>query len=200
VSFLCLFFSTAGVAYDYPLDSSAIRTAYFIGTGPAVAAFTARYVQDLPLPKSGPHISEIEVRTPFSQVIALSREHSVGYSAQQAEADYKQHPASFKVRITIRFTPTYSFQVPPPGCRGIQRMQSVQECFHDFRFSVSQARKLQPGEIYGVPTYDDGGVLISGDVWFEFNAAQIKSAPLLIEVTAPDGQVVSADFDLAGLR
>src|SRR5579863_223318 len=126
-------------AFDFPLTSDAIREAYFLGAGSpnATADFLGKYVQHLPLPKSGPHVSEIEVRTPFAQVVVSSRAHTVGYSAQQAEADYNQRRPILQVRITIHYTPTYTFQAPPPGCQGLLRTQSVQECWRDFRFTVS---------------------------------------------------------------
>src|SRR5580704_10390536 len=86
-------------AYDRNLDSSAIRDAYFLGSDKGQSVrFLADYSRTLPAPKSGPHIAEIEVRTPFAQVVASSREHSVGYSAQQAEQDYVKTSGTFQVR------------------------------------------------------------------------------------------------------
>ena len=102
--------ATQGAAYDHPLRSHAIREAYFIGSGGE--QFLGPYTQSFPLPKSGPHIAQIEVRTPFLQVITISREHSVGYSAQQAEQDYKKNPDTVQVRIRIRATATFAIDSP----------------------------------------------------------------------------------------
>jgi len=52
---------------------------------------------------------------------------------------------------------------------------------------------------YGLSIYS-GDALVGGDVWFVFSAEDIASAPLRITVSTPDGQEVSAEFDLASLR
>jgi hypothetical protein len=83
-------------AYDHPLGSSAIREAYFMGGG-SFAEFLRTYTKNLPAPKTGPHVAQVEVRTPFTQVIVSSHEHSVGYSSMQAEQDYKKNPDTVQV-------------------------------------------------------------------------------------------------------
>jgi hypothetical protein len=195
--------AASAAGYEHPLDSSAIRNAYFLGSGNSESVrFLSKYKRTLPPPKSGPHIAEMEVRTPFAQVVVSSREHSVGYSPMQAEQDYKKDPDTLRLRIQIRFTTFGAPLVPPPACQGVNRMNSVQDCFHDFRFHFSQSKDLQPIRSEGVPIYSggDSSVLISGDVWFTFRAAEVASAPLRVTVSTPDGHEVSATFDLAALR
>src|SRR5579859_5872944 len=88
--FLFALIATRGAAYDHPLGSSAIREAYFMGSG-RYAEFLSTYTKNLPAPKTGPHVAQMEVRTPFAQVIVSSHEHPVGCSPMQAEQDYKKN-------------------------------------------------------------------------------------------------------------
>jgi len=173
--------AASAAAYEPPLDSSAIRNAYFLGSNnseslqkllvkscginrprdrvsgshnhpegaPKAVKFLSKYKETLPPPKTGPYIAEMEVRTPFAQVVASSREHSVGYSPMQAEQDYKKDPDTLQVRIQIRFTTFGAPLWPPPACQGVNRMTSVQDCFHNFDFRFSQGKDLQPIRSYG---------------------------------------------------
>jgi hypothetical protein len=210
---LLVFVVVPAAAYDHPLGSHAIREAYFIGSGGRYAEVLSTYTKNLPAPKTGPHVAQIEVRTPYAQVIVSSHEHSVGYSAMQAAEDYKKNPDTVQVRIQIMATATFSFGSPaaspdiPTGrvlpltaCEGeTLRMHSVEQCFRDFRFQFSQDKEIKPKSSYGLSIYSDT-VLIGGDVWFVFSAGDIASAPLRVTVSTPDGQEVSAEFDLAALR
>ena len=214
VLFLVAVFVTSAAAYDHPLESSAIRDAYFIGDDNYQSVqFLSAYVKALPAAKSGPYVAQIEVRTPFAQVVQSAREHSVGYSAQQAEQDYLQNQNRVQVRVQILFAPAFGVSnivQPPAACQGVNRMNSALDCFHGFRFRFSQssqdkAKSIQPRETYGVPIYSGGGdysgaSFNGGDVWFTFRASQIASASLHVSVTRPDGQKFSADFDLSTLR
>jgi len=210
VLFLVAAFVTSAAAYDHPLESSAIRDAYFLGTDNRRSVeFLSTYLKKLSVPKSGPYVSEIAVRTPFAQVVANSRDHSIGYSAQQAEQDYRESPSTVQVRVQIFLTPPFAVNnvaQPPAACQGVQRMNSALDCFHDFRFhffqqNQSKDKSIQPQNSYGVPIYlGDSGALSGGDVWFTFRASQIASAPLHVSVTRSDGQKFSADFDLTTLR
>ena len=192
-------------AYEHPLNSSAIWNAYFLGSSNSESVnFLSKYKETLPPPKTGPYIAEMEVRTPFAQVVVSSREHSVGYSPMQAGQDYKKDPDTVQARIQIRFTTTFALlpPQPPPACQGVQRMNSAKDCFYDFEFRFSQSKDIQPIRSYGVPIYSggDSSVLIGGDVWFTLRGAEVASAPLRVTVSTPDGHEVSATFDLAALR
>jgi hypothetical protein len=96
-------------AYDHPLSDETIRRAYFIGQDVRnVNTFLSRYTQALPVPDTGPHIAEIELATPYAQVVENSSQHTVGYSAQDAEADYRKRGDLIVVRVRVLFTPRYS--------------------------------------------------------------------------------------------
>jgi hypothetical protein len=201
---LIVLIAAQAAAYDCPLDSSGVRDAYFLGSSNSQSVhFLSSYNKMLPAPKSGPYVAQIEVRTPFAQVVVNSLEHSVGYSAQQAEQDYEKNPDTFQVRVQIRTTSTFalgSSVQPPPACQGVRRMNSALDCFRDFQFRFRQKADFQPEQSYGVPIYSNDSALTGGDIWFTFRAAEFISAPLRVSVSTPDGQVVSATFDLAALR
>lgn len=209
VIFLIAVFAISAAAYDHPLQSLAIRDAYFLGADSHQSAeFLSHYMKDLPVPKSGPYVSVMEVRTPFAQVVANSHDHSAGYSAQDAEQDYRKNPDTVQVRVQIIVAPLDAVgavtQVPA-ACMGVQRMNSALDCFHDFRFRFFQQNQnlvkfIQPQSSYGVPFYSGNGVFYAGDVWFTFRASRIASAPLQVSVTRSDGQKFSAEFDLSTLR
>src|SRR5579863_7247245 len=96
-------------AYDHPLSDETIRRAYFIGQDVTnLNKFLSRYTQALPLPSTGPHVAEIELSTPYAQVVEISSQHTVGCSAQQAETDYRKRGDVISVRVKVLFTPTYS--------------------------------------------------------------------------------------------
>ena len=78
-------------------------------------------------------------------------------------------------------------------------MHSVEQCFRDFRFEFSQGKKIKPKSSYGL-SINSGYDTIGGDVCSVFSTNDIASAPLRITVFTPDGQEVSAEFDLAALR
>ena len=188
-------------AYDHPLGSSAVREAYFFGAS-TFAQYLTTYGKSLPTPKAGPHVAQMEVRTPFAQVIVNSHDHSVGYSAQQAQQDYQKNPDTLQLRIQILSTATFALVpqgIVPPACQGVWRLNSVEDCFHDFRFRFRQTKNVAPKSSYATPIYSDSW-LIGADVWFTFRTEDIASAPFSVLVLTPDGQKVSAEFDLASLR
>ena len=96
-------------AFDVPLSDEAVREAYFLGqrNDQSTLSFFNSYLRLLPMPDKGAFIAEVEVYTPYIQVVESSRRRSVGYSAQQANKDYRRHHDRIYVRIRIDFTPTY---------------------------------------------------------------------------------------------
>jgi hypothetical protein len=105
---LCaLFVPQPAVAFDQALSDEAVREAYFLGQDADRSAdFLSNYVQALPMPDRGPDISQIELRTPYAQIVQISQQHPNGYSAQQAAADYRRRGDYLQVRVQVMFTPT----------------------------------------------------------------------------------------------
>jgi hypothetical protein len=96
-------------AFNTPLSDEAVREAYFLGqrNDESTLSFFNSYLRLLPKPDTGAFIAEVEVYTPYVQVVETSRRRSVGYSAQQAAKDYRRLNNRIFVRIRIDFTPTY---------------------------------------------------------------------------------------------
>ena len=77
------------LAFEYPLSSEAIREAYFLGRGnpDKKNAFFEKYRHNLPVPESGPHVSLIEVETPFACLVDEINSGSPNDHAQEAEIE-----------------------------------------------------------------------------------------------------------------
>ncbi len=198
----------AAPAYEHPLDAHSVREAYFLGqrNDSKTAAFMARYVKPLPVPKRGPHVSEIELRTPYALAVERSRLRTVGYSAQQAEQDYAATPDLILVRVYINLTPTY----PGYAVGGKEGpRERPWDFWRDFKIMVRQGGTIAPKKLSGRPIYASAfqwappplaGALQGAEVTLEFDASQVASAPLRVEVVTPDGETVGAEFDLRDLR
>ncbi len=203
-------------AYGTGLPSQAIREAYFLGqrNDQKTAAFLSQYVQPFPLPKSGPHVSEIEMLTPYAQAVQLSMRRTAGYSAQQAEEEYRKQGDTLRVRVQIRFTPTYGLQAAvsssqkATGNSGIQLR--AEDFWRDFTFRLTQQqdgeeRSLEPFDvwseaIYLRPGHGGSSALGGAEVWLLLDAVGVTSDPVKIEVLTPDGHRFTAEFNLSKLR
>ncbi len=200
----------AGAAYEHPLDSHSIREAYFLGRrhDEKTAAFLAQYVKRPPLPKSGPHVAEIELRTSYEQVVLRAAQTPGSYSAQQAEQDYAAQPNLILVRVRINLTPTYPGYVTNSSRSKGPPQARPADFWRDFKIRVLHGEAIAPKNTTGRPLYTSGlsgpyiaaGALQGAEVLLEFDAGQIASSPIRIEVLTPDGQTVVAVFDLRELR
>jgi hypothetical protein len=174
--------------YEQHLDSEAIREAYFLGQrkDDVTAQFLARYVQSFPVPKSGPHIGRIEILTPYSQIVLGSQAGTIQGSVMDAEREYSSHPATFLVHVWIYSTPTF---MPGP---------KWDEFWQELAVHVEQEKLLNPQNTRYVrhSSRGPGGT----ELELQFDATQIASAPITIDVSSPDGQHVEAKFDLSKLK
>jgi hypothetical protein len=139
------------LAYNAPLSDTTVREAYFLGQrrDETTARVLDSYTRNLSAPKTGPHVSTVQVFTPFAQVVEFSRQHSLGYSAQQAELDYRERSDAIEVIVYVRLTPTYGAVIPQPARKGvpIRRIRGLLATFARFlaRLSVSgSAARLHP--------------------------------------------------------
>ncbi len=186
-----VFLPQFAVAYDHPLSDEAVRDAYFVGQDVKnVNHFLAQYTQSLPVPASGPDVSEIALSTPYAQVVEVSAQHSVGYSAQQAAEDYQKRGDFIAVRVKVLFTPTF----PNPG--------------DDFWRSISvdliQKTQMSAVSVSGEPIYSADAygdvVSIGANVYVQFSLTGVRSGSVQVEVVPPEGDAVYATFDLSTLR
>ncbi len=190
-------------AYEYPLGDHSVREAYFLGRttdGVKVAKFLGQYVRRFQLPVKGPHVAEIEFRTPYEQVVLRSWQHSIGYSAQQAQKDYAAQPDRVVVRVLIYLTPTYPGFITHPSDSKSQAVGRPEDLWREFQFRVGQEHSIEPKKVSGRPIYRRRGGLGGAEVLLEFGAAQFASRTAQVEVTTPEGQTVKAEFDLGDLK
>ncbi len=178
-------------AYDHPLSDEAVRDAYFVGQDvKTVNTFLAQYTQHLPVPRSGPHVAEIALSTPFAQVVEVSAQHSVGYSDLQAAEDYRKRGDSIAVRVKVFFTPTYT--------------NRAEDFWRDVSVGLIQKKHMAATKVDGQPIYSSdtygGGVLMGADIYVQFSIAGVRSDSLQVEVIPPEGAPVYATFDLSKLR
>lgn len=193
-------------AFELPLSDHVLREAYFIGQhhDASTEAALKPYIHHLPVPRSGPYISEIRLLTPYAQVIDVSNSQSTGYSAQQAAADYHTRTDTILVRVRIEFTATYNLLEAENDANSVSAKRGIKIRREDFwrAFQVGLAQKddwIEPFSIDGEATYSDLG-MNGALIWIICDAHDVASELASVEVFAPDGQHVISDFDLASLR
>src|SRR5260370_7682427 len=151
--------------------------------------------------------------TRYAQDVQLSMRRTTGYSAQQAEEEYRKQGDTLRVRVQIRFTPTYALQAAvsssqkATGNSGIQLR--AQDFWRDFTFRLTQRQDgqeqpLEPFDVWSEPIYlrpGDGGssALDGAEVWLLLEGVNVTSDPVKIEVLTPNGQPSTAHFNLPHL-
>lgn len=189
-----LFATPAFAGYEYPLQTAEIRNAFFLGERGdyQTADFLSAYAHRLRKAQTGDLIiSEIEVLTPYAQIVERGAHQASGDSEVQTETDLLAHPLRFEVKVTIIFNSHFDSTNDSKG--------SSQGSGEDFSIQVEQERKLVPLKIKEVPIYSKhgpGGVVHT----LEFDPRKITSAPMHITVHTPDGRSISADFDMSKLK
>ena len=205
-------------AFQSPLSEEAVREAYFLGErrDGTSARFLAEYTQQLPTPKTGPYVSSVTFLTPFAMVVQQSGR-TINYDAQQAELDHRSRPEVVQVTVQIQLTETYGWVLPQPvnsdsSSPGGLRLRST-DFWKDFAVQAltpvrddnqeEQMEPIAPLTSSGEPTYscsDDGCNLSGALLYFEFPAEAFTSDSATIQVTPPEGEQASVDFDLVKLR
>ena len=211
---LLLLSSQPAGAFDAPLDSHSVRDAYFLGqrNDEKTALFLAQYEHVLPLPEKGPHVAEIELHTPYAQIVTGSRGRTDSYSAQQAAADYRKRGDTIRVRILLKLTRTYPLVIEPKLEITVHEKPGATLRSHDFWKDFGYELRqndvpVKPLSIDGEALFshhnqlDDTSVQMTGaQVWMEYAAADVASRMSEFEVATPDGQRVIVKFDLEKLR
>lgn len=130
-------------AFDAPLSPEAVRDAYFLGqhNNQSTLSFFSQYVKTLPVPDKGAYISEVEIYTPYTQIVEASRRRSGNYSAQQAEQDYRHGHDKLYIRIRINFTDTYGALELYRSAKGDKQLsgrdEPLPDFYRDFRVGIS---------------------------------------------------------------
>jgi len=192
-------------AFETNLSEEAVREAYFLGQrhDEKISFFFESYRRHLPVPESGPHVFMAELLTPYAETVEVSRKRGAGYSAQQAQLDYRSRGDSMRIGVYVRYTSTYgrSFPYSPkkvPGQSGTWK---------DFQVRLSQKENIiEPRNVSYQGTRIGTGGKGGGSrptgfiIWLVYDAARLNSSDASVEVDTPDGQHITATFDLSHLR
>lgn len=191
------------------LSDEAVREAYFLGqrNDEKTTRFLETYRRRFSLPQTGLYVSEIEFFTPYAETVDLSRQRTFGYSAQQAALEYHDRGDVFRLRVRVFFTDTYSERTYAQASTQKPKQPLAQKRssgnWQGFQVQLRQNDKIiEPLEIPGVPVfrgYTEEGVYYGFDVVLHYDGADIERDDTEVVVFTPDGQRVSAQFDLAKL-
>jgi len=204
-----LLFSPSSFAFETPLSDQAVREAYFLGQrhDESMARILDGYKKYLPSPASGPQIHSVAFFTPFALVVEHSSRQS-NYSAQQAAKDHGSENESVRIQVEIALTPSYgTFIAEPTGKRsgspiGVRLRPS--DFWRAFRVRTFDGDEEITTEDYsGEPLYicsERGCWLTGAMIRLHFPAAAFTADKATIEVTPPEGDAVSVEFDLTHLR
>ena len=199
-------------AYEAPLTPAALHEAYILGqrNDQLTAKFLTPYFKQITDNSQAPHIAEIQILTPFAQVVDLSRRSS-GYTEEQAAREYHQRGDTVVVRIVLMLPAAYPkpegppAEAPPPPPASNTALQP-ENFWQNFRFAAKQHGKTIPtrlihnAPIYSTPTKDTPAVLDGATVWLEYDAKDVVSEETVVEVTTPDSKTITTTFDLKTLR
>ena len=213
---LCIADCATSAAYDAPLTSQALHEAYILGqrNDQSTANFLSPYVKQITEGSQAPRIAEIEILTPFAQVVDLSRRFTSGYTEEQAAREYHLRGDTIVVRILLMRPAAYLKPEPRPDQAPAPPQQSPppnaplqpENFWQNFRFQMKQhdktiaTRSIRNNPIYSAPTKNTPAVLDGATVWLEYDAKDVASDETVVEVTTPDSKTINATFDLKKLR
>lgn len=196
-------------ALQFPLSENAARSAYFLGQrrDQVMGEFLARYSKHLPAPTTGPYVSDVLFLTPYAQLVQYSSRQGM-YSAQQAEIDGRTKLSTVEVTVYINFTDTYGELIPDPApsrSSGTGVHLRHAGFWRDFQFRAFDGNDLrEPAAIQSDAQYrcsgEGGCAFIGSQVHLSFPAESFTTDFATIEIATPDGQLITAEFDLASLR
>jgi hypothetical protein len=200
-------------AYEVPLAPPALHDAWTLGqrNDQATAEFLAPYSRLIVAGEpNSPHVAEIELLTPFTQVVDQSRQNLSDYTEPQAGQAYRQRGDTVIVRIRLMlpaaFPKSGRDSQNPPATRAQTAPLRPENFWQSFQFTVKQgqkiltARSIQNKAVYSAATNSAPSTLDGQTVWLEFEARSVASEEITVGVTTPDAKTVSATFDLKKLR
>jgi hypothetical protein len=207
--------AASSIAYEKELDEQKIHEAYVLGqrNDKSTGDFLASYAAQITEPQNGPHIAQIELLTPYAQIVDLCRRKAAdGYAESQAVQDYQSHGKSVKLHVLIMLPAAYpkaaeSAAPATPPATGTQKREMTPENFwQNFQFHLRQdgksiaSRSISNLPVHSTATSNAAAVLDGENVWLEFDAKDVASDLTVVEVVTPEGKTIKASFDLKKLR
>jgi hypothetical protein len=180
-------------AFDSPLSDTAVREAYFLGQrhDESLARFFEKYTKRLPPAKSAAYLSSVAFFTPFALVAELSSRQPDGYSAQQAQIDHRSRGEVVRVVVQLEFSAGYTM-----------RSAAFWKDFDVQVFDKDDAIKSSDSSVE--PNYlcsDEGGCILTGaTLRFDFPPESFRSDTANVQITPPQGDPLTVDFDLSSFR
>src|SRR5260370_4564706 len=197
-------------AFNSSLSDEAIREAYLLGQrrDESTARFLDKYRQHLAAPETGPYIASVEWWTALVRVVLVSSQQTVGYSAQQAEAEHRGKEEIVAMNIEVLLTDSYGPLIArPTGQRSgspIGYAFRSPDFWRDIEVHVAADDKIvKPTKFGGEPNYrcsEDGCQLTGATLRFEFPASAFESNTAAVQVTPPEVPEAFVDFDLTAVR
>jgi hypothetical protein len=209
VSFFVAFCLTlSGSALNVPLSDQAVREAYFLGQRHD-ASFLVDYIKFPPPPKTGPHINSVTFLTPFAQLAQLSDRRTGNYSAQQAALEHRGQEEVVQIVVEILLTPTYdAFLAPEPNSRSSPSPALIprpHDFWREFQVQIFDGdQPITPSDFRGRASSRCGRrgpcSMIGAILEFSVPSGAFSSGSASIQVTPPEGEPASVQFDLTHLR
>jgi hypothetical protein len=211
----CLFSLQPSQAYEKALTPAAIHEAYVLGqrNDQATANFLHAYLSECSTPEEGCFITQIEMLTPFAQVVDLSmRNGTKGYAEGQAVRDYRQRGDKIIVQITLVLRTAYpgaaqnDAQKNPPIAEPKDSTLQPENFWQNFRFNLKQrgkviaTRLIRNEPIYSTGTRDAPPKLDGATVQLEYDCKDVASEEATVDVSSPESKTITALFDLKKLR
>jgi hypothetical protein len=182
-------------ALDYPLSSSAIRDAYFLGSGDPDkrVLYLEKYTKHYPIPKTGAYVALIQFQTPYVLVAQYASQRP-NYHAPDAVQDFLGKPAVCRIYIEIYWGYT-NVALSPLGPNAAYPI--------DYTLHLKQNGKEIPIKskwTESLNSLSSSPVQVGIALNYEYNADDIQSGTATVEVVSPDGKTLAEDFDLDSLR
>jgi hypothetical protein len=207
----------AAQGFEPTLSAAALHDAYVLGqrNDQTTAEFLDPYTKQTTGTVDGgtPHLSEIEVLTPFAQVVDESRRNSNGgFSEQHAFADYHKRGDTIVVCVNLVLPAAYPEKERGAQAPAVSKDQKQTDAlrpenfWQKFQFALKQNGKTIPTKsihnqpVYSAATKNSPSALDGQTVWLEYDAKSIANQPITVEVNTPDGKTATTQFDLKSLR
>ena len=199
-------------AYEWPLDSCTVHQAWELGqrNDQLTGTFLATYLQKLSGGENDPYTAEIEILTPYAQVVDQSRQKIDSYTEEQAALDYQHRGNTILINIVIMLPNAYprtgadsrTTNAPAENNRAVR----PENFWQSFQFNVKQNQKIVPLRSIRKKSIDSSATkgapaaLDGANLWLEVDAKDVSSDEIIVEVVTPEAKTVRATFDLKKLR